>query len=69
MTPGNCPHPVWCGIHNPQVAGLDATNNSWGAVSGPGPPPADGVCDVAPGATTTSPFASTPFAVKVRLQL
>ena len=51
-----------CGLHNVAVAGLVATNNYWGAASGPGTAPANRPCGAA--ATTTSPFATKPFSVK-----
>jgi hypothetical protein len=53
-----------CGVEN-QVIALKATNNYWGAATGPGAPPADRACDLYSGTTTTSPFATKPFAVKI----
>ena len=53
-----------CGLINGGVVGLRASNNYWGAASGPGAPPANSVCHPFGGTTTTSPFATTPFAVK-----
>jgi len=50
-----------CGLVNDGVVGLNATNNYWGAASGPGAPPADKVCG---SNATTSPFATKPFPVK-----
>lgn len=47
-----------CGTLN-EVTSLDtlvATENYWGAVSGPGPDPADDVCGFAP--TTAVPYAT-----------
>jgi copper-binding protein NosD len=54
-----------CGLVNIGVIGLAATNNYWGVATGPGAPPADDVCNFNGGTTTTSPFATKPFAVKV----
>jgi hypothetical protein len=53
------------GLANMAVAGLVATNNYWGVTTGPGAPPADDVRDYYGGSTTTSPFATKPFAVRV----
>ena len=53
-----------CGLINGGIVGLRASNNYWGAASGPGAPPANSVCHPFGGTTTTSPFATTPFAVK-----
>lgn len=52
-----------CGLFNEGVVGLKATNNYWGAATGPGAAPADDACGPVP--TTTSPFATKPFTVKV----
>jgi hypothetical protein len=49
-----------CGLRNEGLNTLNATNNYWGAATGPGADPADNVCS---GAANTSPFAATPFAV------
>ena len=51
-----------CGLAN-ALPGLIATNNYWGASTGPGPDPADTVCHSGGGTTSTSPFATAPFAV------
>jgi parallel beta-helix repeat protein len=64
-----------CGLQNgegpqfayPGVAGLVATNNYWGAATGPGSDPADlagGACDQDGGSTTVTPFATKPINVK-----
>ena len=53
-----------CGLVNNGVIGLAAKNNYWGVATGPGAPPADDVCNSSGGTTTTSPFATKPFAVK-----
>jgi len=49
-----------CGLARDGTANVDATNNYWGAATGPGAAPADGVCI---GPATASPFAATPFSV------
>jgi hypothetical protein len=54
-----------CGISNNGVVGLKATNNYWGAPSGPGAGTADTVCNYSDGVTTFTPFATKPFTVKV----
>jgi parallel beta helix pectate lyase-like protein len=53
-----------CGFENsPGVSFLVATNNYWGAATGPGVDPADSICN-APGNTTlATPFATRPFTV------
>ena len=64
-----------CGLQNgeggqfayPGQAGLVATNNYWGAATGPGSDPADpasGTCDQDGGSTTVTPFATKPFNAK-----
>ena len=51
-----------CGFQN-AVPFLVATNNYWGAATGPGVNPADDICN-APGTTTLfTPFATRPFIV------
>jgi hypothetical protein len=52
-----------CGLINDGVVGLVATNNYWGAATGPGPEPADAVCNFSGGTTTTTPFATARFAI------
>lgn len=54
-----------CGLVAPTTSGVLATNNYWGAATGPGADPADDVCGF--GATTT-PFATKPFNVKVSIK-
>jgi len=63
-----------CGILVDGVAGVVASNNYWGAPTGPGPRPADAAgpgtsCDENGAATTITPFASKPFKVKAPLKL
>lgn len=51
-----------CGLGNSVSGGpLNATHNFWGAASGPGPDPADNVCDFAGSKTTFAPFATREF--------
>jgi hypothetical protein len=52
-----------CGLDN-NFSGWTAKNVWWGAAAGPGSDPADQACDVEVGATT--PFATSPFKVKVK---
>lgn len=53
-----------CGIANDGLTGLVATGNYWGASTGPGPDPADDVCNTSAGTTVTTPFAASPFKIK-----
>ena len=55
------------GLNNNR-AGLVATNNYWGAPTGPGPAPANPILDEFGGSTTATPFATKPFKVKVRFK-
>jgi hypothetical protein len=52
-----------CGLGNNGAPGVAATNNYWGAATGPGPNPADTVCNSGGGTTTTTPFATARFAI------
>ena len=54
-----------CGTSNYGVVGANATNNYWGAPSGPGAGTADTVCNYDGGVTRFTPFATKPFTVKV----
>jgi hypothetical protein len=54
-----------CGVTNQAVVGLNATNNYWGAATGPGAPPASSTCTAVDGTTSTTPFAVKPFTVQV----
>jgi hypothetical protein len=59
---------VRCGLLNFGVSGLVAANNYWGAATGPGPDPADDVCNMNGGTTTATPFATKPFTVKAPIK-
>jgi hypothetical protein len=51
-----------CGLVNASGTTLFATNNFWGQPSGPGPDPADEVCNIPNGSTTVvEPVAARPF--------
>ena len=54
-----------CGLFNLGVVGVAATNNYWGAPTGPGGGAADTTCNENGGTTDVTPFATKPFAVKV----
>jgi hypothetical protein len=56
-----------CGLanNNTGLPSITATNNYWGAPTGPGPAPADSVCD---GGAVTTPFASAPITVRTRIK-
>jgi hypothetical protein len=51
-----------CGLYNNSGGALTATKNFWGAATGPGANPADGVCNVGASTTTTTPFLTRPVA-------
>lgn len=57
------PATVNCAVFNYSGASIDATNNFWGAASGPGPDPADEVCDGPGSSTVVAPFATQQFAI------
>jgi hypothetical protein len=69
---------VNCGVQNGStgggidyvgVSGLDATNNFWGAATGPGADPADDTCSVGVGASVTvTPFATKAFSIKAPIK-
>jgi hypothetical protein len=52
-----------CALVNSSGAVIDATNNFWGASTGPGLDPADAVCDDSGSSTTVTPFATQQFAI------
>jgi parallel beta-helix repeat protein len=55
---------LMCGIFNLSKTTIDARRNYWGAASGPGPNPADNVCnDEGVDITLTTPFATTSFPI------
>lgn len=53
-----------CGLVNASGGTINATNNFWGAASGPGPDPADDVCNLGSSTTTVEPFATKEFIIK-----
>lgn len=53
-----------CGLRNEGASGLLATQNYWGSTTGPGPDPADDVCDGSGGTTISTPFATAPYTVR-----
>jgi hypothetical protein len=62
-------HAPNCGVLNKTTFTVDATNNYWGAATGPGPDPADaagGACDFFGETTTFTPFRTTPVSVLPR---
>ena len=52
-----------CGLLNDSGAQVTATGNFWGAAGGPGPDPADDVCNDGGSTTATALFAATEFTV------
>jgi len=50
-----------CGLANVGTNAVSATNNFWGAATGPGTDPADDVCNQSTGGTTVVPFATHEF--------
>lgn len=54
---------VNCGVLNETEAVVAATNNFWGAATGPGANPADDACDVGGGQIIHDPFAPRQFAL------
>lgn len=52
-----------CAVYNSSGASIDATNNFWGAASGPGPDPADEACDEWGFGIVVAPFATQQFAI------
>jgi hypothetical protein len=57
-----------CGYSNTASGQLDASENYWGAATGPGAYPADGVCLPVQATVTTAPFATAPFKVKAPIK-
>ena len=54
-----------CALQLTVVPSATATNNYWGAPTGPGADPADTTCN---GTVTTTPFATRPFNVKASIK-
>lgn len=54
-----------CGVYA-YAADLNAENNYWGAATGPGPSPANGTC-AGSAFVLLTPYATTPFTVKVKI--
>ncbi len=52
-----------CGLVNDSGAHVNALKNFWGAPTGPGPDPADQICNLGKSTTEFVPFASAPFPV------
>ena len=50
-----------CGLFNGTGTTVTATDNFWGAVTGPGPDPADQACNGSGSSTVTTPFATTDY--------
>lgn len=57
-----------CDFLNNGAAGVTATHNYWGASTGPGPDPADTVCNAHGGTTTITPVATSRFAINPSFQ-
>ena len=55
-----------CGLFNQSEGQITATHNFWGEDSGPGPDPADEVCDVGGSMTVFVPFTTQEFKIRVR---
>ena len=53
-----------CGLFNESRGQIIAQHNFWGAVSGPGPDYADGVCAVGGSTIIFTPFAADEFNIK-----
>jgi parallel beta-helix repeat protein len=58
-----------CGILNVGNPNIDATNNFWGAPTGPGANPADEACNRGPGQIIHTPFAKKEFPLRHRAAL
>jgi hypothetical protein len=57
-----------CGVRNDAVTGLVADRNYWGAATGPGPHPANPICNTSGGTSTVTPFATSPYKVKAPIK-
>jgi hypothetical protein len=60
---------VNCGVLNQTSAVVEATNNFWGAPTGPGANPADDACNVGGGQIIHTPFAEKQFPLGHKLKL
>jgi len=58
----------FCGVLNEGESTLNATSNYWGVATGPGPGPADDVCNADGLTTITTPFATKPFPVSAPIR-
>jgi len=56
-----------CGLHMAVDGSLDVTNNFWGSADGPGPDPADAICNPGGAGIDSEPFATREFRIDVRL--
>ena len=64
---GSCGPGDNIGLRNGSGGAINATNNFWGAATGPGADPADDICNAGAGSSTTvAPFATKEFKVKVK---
>lgn len=57
-----------CGLRSFTSSDVLAARNYWGAATGPGPDPADALCENGSGTTTVTPFATVPFKVKATIK-
>jgi len=57
-----------CGLTDTDTPAVVAADNYWGAATGPGPDPADRICNTAAGDLVTMPFATKPFKVKAPIK-
>ena len=55
-----------CGLRNNSGSVTDAANNFWGDAFGPGPDPADQICDEAGSVTNWQPPATTIFQINTQ---
>ena len=56
-----------CGLHMAVDGSLDVTNNSWGSADGPGPDPADAICNPGGARIDSEPFAVRAFRTDAQL--
>jgi hypothetical protein len=55
-----------CGVHNISGSVTDASNNFWGDALGPGPDPADEICDLLGSVTVVQPPATKMFQINIQ---